>query len=93
MTRRQSTYRPQNSCHSCGYTWYPRGKDVSLICPNCGSYETGIDFSGLIGFLLLIGLCVGLAYYSWESNGFTQVTTQDLISAHFPKRVVVRKNK
>jgi|APGre2960657404_1045060.scaffolds.fasta_scaffold96748_2 hypothetical protein len=65
MTRRQSTYRPQNTCHSCGYTWYPRGKDVSLICPNCGSYETGIDFSGLIGFLLLIGLCVGLAYYSW----------------------------
>lgn len=65
MTRRQSTYRPQNTCHSCGYTWYPRGKDVSLRCPNCGSYETGIDFSGLIGFLLLIGLCVGLAYYPW----------------------------
>ena len=66
MARRQSTYRPQNVCHSCGYTWYPRGKNVSLKCPSCGNYETGIDFSGFIAFLFLIGLCVGLAVAQWS---------------------------
>jgi predicted RNA-binding Zn-ribbon protein involved in translation (DUF1610 family) len=32
--------RPQNVCKECNYTWYPRGKNVSLQCPNCDSYET-----------------------------------------------------
>lgn len=32
-----STKRPRNACRGCGYSWYPRGKDVSLTCPNCKS--------------------------------------------------------
>lgn len=57
-----STKRPQNKCKKCGYTWYPRGKSISLKCPNCGSSEVGFAGSGLglvaavvIGFLVLGG--------------------------------------
>lgn len=35
-----ATKRPQNRCSQCGYTWYPRGKNISLRCPNCG--HTGV---------------------------------------------------
>lgn len=38
------TKRPQNCCKSCGYTWYPRGKNLSLRCPNCG--HTGVKTIG-----------------------------------------------
>ncbi len=34
--------RPLNICKSCNYTWYPRGKSVSAVCPNCGSRETDL---------------------------------------------------
>jgi hypothetical protein len=34
------TQRPQNECEACGYTWYPRGKNLSARCPNCGSSRT-----------------------------------------------------
>lgn len=30
------TLRPLNCCGYCGYTWYPRGRDFSMRCPNCG---------------------------------------------------------
>ena len=40
MTRR--TKRPQNICEDCKYTWYPRGKQVSLRCPRCGSTNTKV---------------------------------------------------
>jgi hypothetical protein len=29
------TKRTQNVCKDCGYTWYPRGKNLSLQCPKC----------------------------------------------------------
>jgi len=32
-----STKRPLNKCKACGYTWHPRGKDVSHKCPKCKS--------------------------------------------------------
>ena len=34
-----STKRPQNTCKGCGYTWFPRGKSLSLKCPSCGSQD------------------------------------------------------
>jgi predicted RNA-binding Zn-ribbon protein involved in translation (DUF1610 family) len=53
-----ATKRPQNYCKSCGYTWFPRGKDVSAICPSCGSRETAVDNRafqyGLIAIVVLI---------------------------------------
>ena len=36
-----STLRSQNLCTDCGYTWYPRGKDLSNKCPNCGGRNVG----------------------------------------------------
>jgi hypothetical protein len=36
-SRMYSTRRPMNQCANCGYTWHPRGHDLSTRCPNCGS--------------------------------------------------------
>ena len=36
------TKRPLNTCNDCDYEWYPRGKDVSRKCPNCGSASVAI---------------------------------------------------
>ena len=33
----QSTKRPQNRCRACGHTWFPKGRDLSVKCPNCGA--------------------------------------------------------
>ena len=52
-----STKRSQNKCDACGYTWYPRGKDKSLKCPNCGSNEVSIIGGG--------GLILGLIFVGW----------------------------
>lgn len=41
------TKRPQNVCGSCGYTWYPRGKSVSLKCPKCGGGKVKIAGGGV----------------------------------------------
>ena len=32
-----STFYNKNHCDRCGYEWYPRGKNKSLRCPDCGS--------------------------------------------------------
>ena len=56
------TRRPQNICKNCGYTWYPRGKSISLYCPNCGSHDTSI-FIGLRSALFgLIVVLMGLGF-------------------------------
>ena len=34
-----ATLRDQNVCYDCRHTWYPRGKDLSTRCPNCGSHD------------------------------------------------------
>lgn len=56
------TKRPQNACRRCGYTWYPRGKDVSRSCPGCGSRDVELAIMALfraVGTLLvLIAHCV-----------------------------------
>lgn len=36
------TRRLQNTCLACGYTWFPRGKDVSAVCPQCQDPATAI---------------------------------------------------
>ena len=35
----QPTQRNLNECQSCGYTWYPRGHNISIKCPNCESSD------------------------------------------------------
>lgn len=69
------TMRPQNECDDCGYTWYPRGKSLSIRCPNCGSravrFPSPLRASDtrapgtpllLVGFFafVLLGCCGGL---------------------------------
>lgn len=56
-----TTKRSQNKCKKCGYTWYPRGKSISLKCPSCGSSEVGFTGSG-IGIIALI--VVGAVIFS-----------------------------
>ena len=48
------TKRPQNMCYNCWYTWYPRGKYISRVCPNCGSRSTGLDMSGIVLLVILL---------------------------------------
>lgn len=42
------TKRLQNFCRSCGYSWYPRGKDRSAQCPHCGSPEVELAIEALL---------------------------------------------
>ena len=51
---KNNTKRPQNMCYNCWYTWYPRGKNISNICPNCGSRSTGIDLSSIVILLIVL---------------------------------------
>lgn len=52
------TRRPQNICKSCGHTWYPRGSNISLKCPNCGSMNTGVKPVNNVYLILLYLLVV-----------------------------------
>lgn len=52
------TLRPQNRCSQCGYTWHPRGKNLSLRCPKCGHKDvkivsgTAATAIGLLGWFI-----------------------------------------
>ena len=59
--------RPQNRCNACGYTWYPRGKNVSLRCPGCGSGDVevvtipaAVVLGGLIGLSAVVLIALAL---------------------------------
>lgn len=54
MMNNQQTKRPQNKCGSCGYTWYPKGSNLSRKCPSCGSNKTQKVGLGVIGILLCL---------------------------------------
>jgi hypothetical protein len=53
------TKRSQNRCKACGYTWYPRGKNISSKCPDCGSRDVGVSGGALgLGALLIVGFMI-----------------------------------
>jgi hypothetical protein len=54
----QWTKRPQNFCPSCGYSWYPRGKNRSAQCPRCGGTAVDLPFEAFLRALtsLIMGL-------------------------------------
>ncbi|AXV74734.1 hypothetical protein CJO75_17340 (plasmid) [Ralstonia solanacearum] len=54
------TKRPQNVCENCRYTWYPRGKAISLKCPKCGSGQVKIVQTRITGGGLLVGIALVL---------------------------------
>ena len=47
-----NTKRPKNKCKECGYAWYPRGNDLSIKCPKCGSEDTTIK-GWWLGYIIL----------------------------------------
>lgn len=56
------TKRPQNGCGACGYSWFPKGMDVSRRCPNCGSTSVSAYPGALaIGWLMLVLIGLGMA--------------------------------
>lgn len=59
------TKRSQNKCEKCNYTWYPRGKNLSLKCPSCGSTEVGFAGTG-IGLVALI--IVGVTIFGGKTD-------------------------
>jgi predicted RNA-binding Zn-ribbon protein involved in translation (DUF1610 family) len=44
-----TTKRIENKCMDCEYTWFPRGKDLSIKCPNCGNRNIGFSSLGRSG--------------------------------------------
>lgn len=66
----RSTKRPSNYCTKCGRTWYPRGNNVSLKCPNCGNKDVkqGCSVILLIGGLAAIGSLVGCVCFVIGQN-------------------------
>lgn len=44
-----TTKRIENKCMDCEYTWFPRGKDLSIKCPNCGNRDIGFSSIGRSG--------------------------------------------
>jgi hypothetical protein len=63
----QYTKRPENICGSCRYTWFPRGKDRSLICPRCGSADVRFPIDGCLlalGFLIIAPFVLTASFVS-----------------------------
>lgn len=54
--------RAKNTCSDCGYTWDPRGKDLSQKCPKCGEGNVVGDMSGCFLFagVVVVAVAAGL---------------------------------
>jgi hypothetical protein len=63
----RGTFRPLNQCRTCGYTWHPRGHNLSRVCPACGSGDVQVHpFEQLktaltLGTMCFVALCAGVA--------------------------------
>jgi hypothetical protein len=61
--------RSLNRCKSCGDTWYPKGRDLSRKCPNCGSTDIAYAGGGCGAILfLLILVAVVFAVFPRSKN-------------------------
>lgn len=49
----RATKRPLNKCGSCGHRWYPKGRSLSVRCPECRSTDTKKAGAG-VGALVLV---------------------------------------
>ena len=70
------TERPRNFCEDCGYDWFPRGRDRSLKCNQCGStrtriipfpwqewYELSLNVGKVFAFFFFPGLILLAAFF------------------------------
>jgi hypothetical protein len=74
------TLRPLNRCSACRYTFYPRGKDVSLRCPRCAGGDvkraplltqlirSPVRLVFMVGFVVLIGIGANMLASRGEVN-------------------------
>lgn len=56
-------FRPMNACKACGYTWQPRGHNISRACPSCRSTNVravGLGWFGTLVVFALIALFVAM---------------------------------
>lgn len=53
----RGTKRPQNVCKDCGYTWFPRGSNLSRRCPGCGSGRIRVSYAGCFTLVLVAAGC------------------------------------
>ncbi|WP_157210774.1 hypothetical protein [Verrucomicrobium spinosum] len=60
------TKRAQNRCKDCGYTWYPKGKNLSRRCPSCGGSNVTYAGCGCLG-LVVVG--IGIAFFASMLSG------------------------
>lgn len=80
-------YRPQNTCHDCNYTWYPKGKNVSLRCPRCGSPSVGLVPNVFASLLATPGVAPGCGVLLLCCCGF------GLVSSVLQQLGVIPKNE
>src|SRR5688572_16710315 len=56
------TRRPMNQCRRCGYTWHPRGHNLSRSCGNCGSRDVEIHpwvrAEAAAGAIMMLGMAL-----------------------------------
>jgi uncharacterized paraquat-inducible protein A len=71
------TKRRLNVCEDCKYTWYPRGKDLSPKCPQCGSTKTKIKPPNTLAIVLVLIIIIVLArsFCIANKDADRQVTT------------------
>ncbi|MBB3212088.1 putative nucleic acid-binding Zn-ribbon protein [Herbaspirillum sp. Sphag1AN] len=77
----QKTLRTQNKCGECGYTWFPRGKDLSLVCPKCKSSKVGFVRSGVIGAAIIFGILFFVVAHNHSPNAVADTATPASIRA------------
>lgn len=83
LTLTSKSKRPQNGCSACGYTWYPRGKDLSISCPNCSSRDVYLwPGAGGCGWIC-IGILVLLLMTSYGPCGDPDSSTSASTAARF----------
>lgn len=68
--------RNQNKCNDCRYTWYPRGKNLSHVCPNCGSENVAV-VTNWTPFIAVAAVGLYLAFGGKSTNGGTTSGTPD----------------
>ncbi|MGO3714218.1 hypothetical protein [Alcaligenes aquatilis] len=57
-----STKRSLNKCAQCSHTWYPRGKQLSVRCPECASKDVSYASNGFwwktLATILFFGISI-----------------------------------
>jgi hypothetical protein len=77
------TLRPKNVCNDCGNTWYPKGKDLSSVCPRCKNGNVRISREGLIGPALIAFFLIysGIADFFKKPDESVQSPTETVSSS------------